>query len=314
VEQDALAVPGVTSVEGWAFSTAEVLYPDDTTAENMTILAPPAESELVSPTLLAGRWVQPGDEKAIAVAEGILDKFPDLEPGDSLRMKVDGREDDWTVVGIFEFTSQQGTIAYGTYEYISRLTDLPNRSVSYRIVTDRHEAAYQEQVSRDLDAHFRSLNYHVREARTGKATLQTASESLDILVTFLLIMAVLTALVGSMGLAGSMSMNVLERTREIGVMRSIGADDREVIRTVVVEGVVVGGLSWMLAVVLAFPITYLLSYILSAAIFNSMIDVRFTAAGFGLWLLLVLGLSALASVLPAHSASRLTIREVLAYE
>jgi putative ABC transport system permease protein len=97
-------------------------------------------------------------------------------------------------------------------------------------------------------------------------------------------------------------------------MRSIGADDREVIRTVVVEGVVIGGISWLLAVLLAFPITYLLSYILSAAIFNSMIDVKFTFAGFGLWLLLVLGLSALASVLPAHSAARLTIREVLAYE
>ena len=172
----------------------------------------------------------------------------------------------------------------------------------------------QERVSRQLDEHFRSLNYHVRETRTGRSTMQTASESLGILVAFLLIMAVLTALVGSMGLAGSMSMNVLERTREIGVMRSIGADDREVIRTVVVEGVVIGGISWLLAVLLAFPITYLLSYILSVAIFNSMIDVKFTFAGFGLWLLLVLGLSALASVLPAHSAARLTIREVLAYE
>ena len=314
VEQDALAVPGVTDVEGWAFTSAEVLYPDDTTAENLTILAPPAESDLVSPTLLAGRWLEPGDEQAVAVAEGILDKFPDLQPGDSLRMKVDGHEDDWTVVGIFEFTSQQGTIAYGTYEYISRLTDLPNRSVSFRVVTDRHDPVSQERVSRQLDEHFRSLNYHVRETRTGRSTMQTASESLGILVAFLLIMAVLTALVGSMGLAGSMSMNVLERTREIGVMRSIGADDREVIRTVVVEGVVIGGISWLLAVLLAFPITYLLSYILSVAIFNSMIDVKFTFAGFGLWLLLVLGLSALASVLPAHSAARLTIREVLAYE
>ncbi|MCJ7512068.1 MAG: ABC transporter permease, partial [Anaerolineales bacterium] len=314
VQQEALEVPGVTSIEGWAFTTAEVLYPDDTTAENLTILAPPAESQLVAPTLLAGRWVQPGDEQAIALAEGILDRFPDLKPGDSLRMKVDGREDDWTVVGIFEFTNQQGTIAYGTYEYISRLTDLPNRSISFRVVTDRHDPAFQETVSRRLDEHFRSLNYHVREARTGKSMLQTASESLDILVAFLLVMAVLTALVGSMGLAGSMSMNVLERTREIGVMRSIGADDKEVIRTVVVEGVVVGGMSWLLAVALAFPITYLLSYILSLAIFNSMIDVRFTAAGFGLWLLLVLALSALASVLPARNAARLTIREVLAYE
>ena len=106
--------------------------------------------------------------------------------------------------------------------------------------------------------------------------MRTASESLDILVTFLLIMALLTASVGSMGLAGAMGMNVLERTREIGIMRSIGATDREILRLVVVEGGVIGSLSWILAVLLSFPITYLLSSILSLAIFRSPIDVKFT--------------------------------------
>jgi putative ABC transport system permease protein len=97
-------------------------------------------------------------------------------------------------------------------------------------------------------------------------------------------------------------------------MRSIGATDREIIRLVVVEGVIIGSLSWFLAVALSFPITYLLSRILSLAIFRSPIDVKFTLEGFGLWLLVVLALSALASALPARSAARLTIREVLAYE
>jgi len=218
------------------------------------------------------------------------------------------------VVGLFKFTDQEGTFAYGTYASIAELTGMPNRSLSYRIVTEDHAPARQQMVSEALDAHFRSQGYKVRETRTGLSTLRTASESLDILVTFLLIMAVLTASVGSMGLAGAMGMNVLERTREIGIMRSIGATDREILRLVVVEGVVIGGLSWILAVLLSFPITYLLSTILSLAVFRSPIDVKFTLEGFGLWLIVVLVLSALASVLPARSAARLTIREVLAYE
>jgi putative ABC transport system permease protein len=82
----------------------------------------------------------------------------------------------------------------------------------------------------------------------------------------------------------------------------------------VVEGLVIGSLSWFLAVLVSFPISDLLSSILSLAIFRSPIDLKFTAEGFGLWLLVVLILSALASVLPARSAARLTIREVLAYE
>jgi putative ABC transport system permease protein len=165
-----------------------------------------------------------------------------------------------------------------------------------------------------LDKYFRDKGFQVNAARTGQSTLKTASESLDILVTFLLIMALLTAVVGSMGLMGTMGMNVLERTREIGVMRSIGAVDGEIMRTVIVEGVVIGGISWLVGAVLSFPITYLLSDIVSLAIFKSPIAVHFTYQGFAIWLLVVLALSAVASVLPARNAARLTIREVLAYE
>jgi putative ABC transport system permease protein len=127
-------------------------------------------------------------------------------------------------------------------------------------------------------------------------------------------MALLTALVGSIGLTGTMGMNVLERTREIGVMRSIGAVDRVIMRTVIAEGVVIGSLSWVLSTLLSFPFTYLLSYIISIAIFHTPIGVHYTYLGFLIWLLVVLSLSAVASILPARNAARLTIREVLAYE
>ena len=50
------------------------------------------------------------------------------------------------------------------------------------------------------------------------------------------------------------------------------------------------------------------------AIFQSMIAVHFIWLGFGIWLAVVLALSALASVLPARNAASLTLREVLACE
>jgi len=314
MELAASRVPGVVSVEGWAYASAEVLYPDGTTADNLTILAPPVASKLVVPILVAGRWLQPGDGQAITVSEGILSKFPNLKPGETLRLKLNSKEDDWQVVGIFKFVNQQGTIAYSTFEYISSLTHMTNQAFSYRIVTDQHDPSYQQMMAERVDAYFRTQGFHVSQTRTGESTLKTASDSLDILVTFLLIMALLTALVGSIGLTGTMGMNVLERTREIGVMRSIGAVDREIMRTVIVEGMVIGGISWMLGTLLSFPITYLLSSIISSAIFHSQIAVHFTSTGFLIWLLVVLVLAVVASILPARNAARLTIREVLAYE
>jgi putative ABC transport system permease protein len=97
-------------------------------------------------------------------------------------------------------------------------------------------------------------------------------------------------------------------------MRAIGADDRAVMRTVIAEGVFIGMISFALAIIVSIPLTYLLSTIVSVAIFQTPIDVVFTATGYAIWLGVVLVLSALASVLPARNAARLTIREVLAYE
>jgi len=188
------------------------------------------------------------------------------------------------------------------------------RSFSYRIVLDKHDRPYQDAMAEKLDLFLRDNGFTVRSVKAGRASLDKAVESLDTLAVFLLIMALLTATVGAMGLAGTMGMNVMERTREIGIMRSIGADDRAVMRTVIAEGVVIGVISFALAIVLSVPFTYLLSTIVSLAVFQTPIDTIFTFTGYGIWLALVLVLSALASILPARNAARLTIREVLAYE
>ena len=165
-----------------------------------------------------------------------------------------------------------------------------------------------------LDEHFRDEGFKVNNAQTGRSTLKKASESLGILVNFLMIMALLTALVGSMGLTGTMGMNVLERTREIGIMRSIGAVDKVIMRTVIAEGALIGMISWAIGALLSIPFSFLLSGIVSNAVFKFPIPVKFTAEGYVIWLFIVLVLSAVASILPARKAARLTIREVLAYE
>jgi putative ABC transport system permease protein len=209
---------------------------------------------------------------------------------------------------------REGVLAYAPYEYVSKVNHLVNRAFSFRLVTERHNRPYQDAKAEEVDKYFRDEGFKVRIAEAGRASLDTAVESLDILVVFLLIMAVLTAVVGVMGLTGTMGMNVLERTREIGIMRAIGADDRAVMRTVIAEGVFIGMISFGLAIIVSIPLTYLLSTIVSVAIFQTPIDVVFTLTGYAIWLGLVLTLSAFASILPARNAARLTIREVLAYE
>jgi putative ABC transport system permease protein len=307
-------VDGVSNVEGWQFVSGELLDNQGVVLENINIFGPPADSLLIQPILVSGRWLRVDDVRKMAMSEAALGYFPNIKPGDHVKLKINGREEDWEVIGIFKFVDREGILAYAPYEYISQMNNLVNQSYSFRLVTDKHDRAYQDAKAEEVDKFFRERGFKVRTAEAGRASLDTAVESLDTLVVFLLIMAILTAVVGAMGLTGTMGMNVLERTREIGIMRAIGADDRAVMRTIIAEGFVIGAMSFILAIILSIPFTYLLSTIVSLAVFQTPIDVIFTFTGYGIWFALVLVLSVVASIVPARNAARLTIREVLSYE
>ncbi len=310
-------LPGIARVEGWAAARAEMVLADGTSGESVSMLAPPADSDLVKPIVLQGRWIEPGDQNAIVLNDLFMAQYPQLKIGDTLRLKVNGDDKDFVVVGFFRFAGKvAGLLAYTNYDYLSQLINQPNQASSYRIVADRRGMTNDQQLAlaKTIEARLRIYNVDINDVTTGFDMSSTAADGFNVLTAFLLFLATLTALVGSIGLAGTMSMNVMERTREIGVMRAIGASNRVLMNMVMVEGILIGMISWILGCLLAFPMSKILSDTVSQAIFNSPSNFGLTPTGFVIWLVVVIVLSVLASVIPARSASRLTIREVLAYE
>jgi len=147
------------------------------------------------------------------------------------------------------------------------------------------------------------------------AEVRTTQERLfDVLVIFLSTMALLLGVVGGLGLTGTMSINVVERAREIGVIRAVGASDGAVLRIFLVEGVLIGLISWGIGALLSMPISRTLSDALGMVFLSRPLSYAFSAEGVLLWLAIVLVLAAGASLIPAWRASRLAVREVLAYE
>jgi putative ABC transport system permease protein len=150
---------------------------------------------------------------------------------------------------------------------------------------------------------------------------QSASEvreqnlsTFDVITKLMLAMAVLAAVVGSAGLMSTMSINVVERAREIGMMRAIGATSLAIVAIFVVEGVLIGALSWLLAVPLSYPGARLFSDMVGATLMELPLDFSYSTAGLAIWLVIVVVLSALASLWPALRATRVSVQESLAYE
>jgi putative ABC transport system permease protein len=315
IEQIVAAVPGVAHVESWGIAPGQLLAADQKTGSAVVIFAPPAGSKLVKPVLTAGRWLQPGDRDAIVIGNQITSKRPDLRVGDSITTKILGKKYTWTVVGVFKMAGNVSQpLLYADFDYLTQTLNQTGRAGTYHIVTDSQDSAGEERVAQALDSRLRSAGVQVAGITTGSAQRTEEHSGIDILVYFLIGIAVLIALVGGLGLMGTMSMNVMERTHEIGIMRAIGATNGHIIRLVILEGVLIGALSWLFGAALALPVSKAFSDLLGQAIVATPLNLTFTPLGFGLWLAAVLGLSALASLLPAYRAARLTVREVLAYE
>lgn len=309
-------LPEIEAVEAWG-SAASEMYQAEQVGESVQFLAPPSGSKLVTPVMITGRWIEPGDENAVALNETFLARYPSIHVGDKLPLRINGKKTEWTIVGFFRLAGRNTSlIAYANYEYLAKLTGSPGLASVFRIVARQKgmSEADQRALGNQIEAILVTSDVNVAEVTAGNWLSSSAAKGFSILTSFLLFLSMLTALVGCIGLAGTMSMNVFERTREIGILRAIGASNPILMRMILTEGLLIGLISWTLALFLSWPISRIIYDNLSKVIFGVKSEMSISPIGYLIWLGFVVLLSLAASYLPARSAANLTIREVLAYE
>jgi putative ABC transport system permease protein len=262
--------------------------------------------------MLQGRWLLPADEDGLVVNAYMLKKEPDIHLGDEIVLKLNGRERTWRVVGVC--LGGNPSEAYANYAPVARLTGNVGQASAMLVATQQHDSNLAAQVAQALESHFKAVGIHADQVQTMDQERDKDQANFGILIVGLLAMAILFAAVGGLGLMGTMSINVLERTREIGVLRAIGASSGNVAQVFVLESAAIGVLSWLLGCVFAVPLGKLMSDAVGTPLMGVPITFTFSMAGVWLWLVVVVLLSIVASFVPARNASRLTVRQVLAYE
>lgn len=317
VQNDLRAITRIKNVEGWAFASSQVIFDNNQVGDTVRLVGPPMESELIQATLVRGRWLQDGDHNAIVINEVFQTNFPDLDVGDTLKLRVNNEETNWTIVGFFQLAGKStGYIAYTDFDSLAEYNNSKFHTVIFRIASNNENMNIdqQKELAREISTLLKEKGYHILQAEAGLALIESTTIGLNIITIFLLIMALLTGIVGGIGLSGTMSINVFERIREIGIMRAIGASNPIIFRSVLLEGFFIGALSWLFSILLAIPMTKILCDSLSLALFDAVGLFAFTPRGVLIWLIVVTLLSTFSSILPAWNATKLTIREVLAYE
>lgn len=316
IVEHAAEIPGVTAAEAWTVRQGVPLHADGSEGDEVIVMALPPDTKLFRPQIVAGRWLDGADRRAVVVAESLRYKGVDIRPGQTLTLKIGGEETTWEIVGVNRiFQPPIGPRAvYVPQEELWRTLGGVRRVDTLRVLTVDDDPLTHARVSANLQEQLERAGVSIRSTRTATEDRRIFSQRFDLIAVIQLILAVMMAAVGGLGLSGTMSINVLERKREIGVMRAIGASTQSILRIFVLEGMVIGVLSWVMALLLAQVMARLMSLAVGWVFAKLPLLFVFDLAAPFLWLLLVVGVAAGASLAPAWNAARLRVAETLAYE
>jgi putative ABC transport system permease protein len=297
---------GVARAEGWFASEASL------GERRFNILALPPDTQLMEFEIIQGRKLTPEDTDAIVINNALAGREPKMRVGETVVLRIGPEESTWRVVGVAREAFSPGAIGYIPISFIEQRQ--PGMVNSLRLALDNTDPDSISAVKAELDRNLEKEGVRARGSSTKAETRFGFDQHMVMIYVFLIVMSAIVGGVGGLGLMTTMSLNVLERRREMGVMRALGATPRIVWLMIVAEGVVIGVLSWTIAALLAWPISKAIGDFLVKVMFRSGLDFTFEPVGLVIWMIVSIGLSAVASFLPAWRASRITVREALAYE
>jgi putative ABC transport system permease protein len=309
----------VEKAEVWFSHSATILREGQRLKEaglGADLVGIPAGSDMYQPLIVAGRWLEQGDERVIVIGKETADEN-DIQLGETVTLDLAELGDqDWQVVGLYQVIFGGGfssdTIYAPQEAVFEAVKKLQQGSQAY-VRTHFHDPDYTAAASVKLRDLYQQRNIGVFFSQTLHVYRQQANSQFAITTTMLMFLAIIVALVGGIGLMGSLSISVVERIREIGVMRAIGARSVTIMGMFVMEGVLQGLLSWAISVPLSFALGYPLANALGQTMFEANLDYQYNFGAVVIWLVTILIISALASVLPARSATRISVRDSLAY-
>ncbi|HTP02496.1 MAG TPA: FtsX-like permease family protein [Anaerolineales bacterium] len=315
----AMSVPGVQQVELHLVQPASIIKAGQLVKEagiGTNVEGIPAESDFFKPLIVAGRWIQPSDGRALVITRDTGQKN-DIRVGDMVTLDLgELGKDKWIVVGWYDPIFAGGFNAdsiYAPAEALYLATKKYNQGTQLIIRTTAHDGPFTEEVTRQVKNLLEDRGMKVSYSETQSAQRSTNAFQFGIVIDMMLALSVIVALVGGIALMGALSIGVIERTKEIGVLRAVGARSRTILGIFVMEGILQGVLSCLIAIPVSLLTSPLLAEALGKAMFGASLDYGYNWQAVGVWFGIMLFISAIASIVPANSATQISVRDSLAY-
>jgi putative ABC transport system permease protein len=250
--------------------------------------------------MVEGEPFEKGSSDQAVVNEKLVELYDDdVAVGDEIALSFeDGERRTVTVTGIVNDDTGSGIpprvhLDLSNYETTIETPDGGQERAYSTLLVGAESFDQLDQVRDDIQAYFdgesdaRQLKGESQaiEAQTVEDAVDQFQSIVDQIAILLGGIAGISLIVGSIGIANIMIVSVTERTREIGIMKAVGARKRDILQLFIIESIILGAIGAVLGVgaglgvgylgvtILGWPMAYPLQWIAIAVVVGVVVGV-----------------------------------------
>lgn len=293
---------GVKAVEAWTARNAVMSH--SSAKRNVLLHAVPSQTAFVRPNMQEGEWLNQQISNGIVISSAAL---PNIRLGDSVTLQVGQQEKRWKVIGILGEQLTGPAVYMNQSDYNQWLQTANSNRLLIKMDEGRGLAKSLYEVENLLSANM----VEIQASDQVQDMKDRPKEMIKLIIYSLFITGLLFSGVGALNLLTSMSINVRERIKEIGIILSIGGGKRKIYLLFIGEGLFITSVSWLCAVGLSYPLQALLTSKIGEVLLKSPLPSGLSLEGCILWLVVSLLIGILGSYLPARKAVNKPVSELL---
>jgi putative ABC transport system permease protein len=314
-------IDGIAAIQGTVSGTGEVYYLGEKATISIEGVDPLVWKEITTSELASGRFLGSSDYNAVVLGSRIAEDTFKQPLTVNRVLTIEGKS--FKIVGILQesgsFDGNDRTIIMSIDAARDTLEDVGDEefdSITIKAAnTDDVEQIMEEAAEKLLIS--RHLTEDTQDFRimSPKAMQETMSDITQTMSLFLEAIAAVSLLVGSVGIANTMFTSVLEKTKEIGIMKSIGAKNGDIMMIFLLNAAIVGLIGGIIGVCLGAGISSLLPLLgMRIMGMGGELTTKITPMLLVYAIILAVGIGVAAGVVPAHRASKLKPVDALRYE
>ena len=309
------SVPDVQIAEAWRRASVSISTRESASdaapaneSRRFTVNGYPDNTQLFKLPVVQGRAPRADAVDEVLITRGLREHYPQLQIGNSVDVQFRDRRTKVTVVGMVE---QIGTKSmYANFATIDTVTALGDQSQAVRVKARTPDI---EAVVNNVDRAFLNARATPGQIVSRAMIRDSLDEHFMVVGDVVRMVAFAAALIGAIVLAATTGLNVLERTRETGIIRTLGATPGRILAIFLVEAAAITMASALLAICIALPLSRTVLDVAERTLLQVAVPMRFSMFG-----LVLLGSGALIVVftvwLVTKISLRKSVRDAIAYE